>query len=764
MPLLASASLMLTHGFHCVIRFLDIDISDDEDDPIKEYSELPMTHDEIINNCGFDSKNMITPSSTMKGSAVQLGDNVDNQTSHMSQEQHLNNSTQSPINMRVRFKTVLKLLEGALVGFIEYIDFENYVNEQNADTSTAESPTIAGVAKKLALRDGTILDEKQYITYEIICCTFLLDMLKETHTNFKLMQATTSNAIEQLPNSIQKLEKQLHARGGKDQLRLFLTGPAGAGKTTALKAAEHFCFEFCSFCGIPWYPTTFFYTAYTGAAASAFGGRTIVTASGMSSGTLNDTQIKEWERCKILVIDEISFMSENELIKLDNRLRRYKDRNKPYGGYSVIFGGDFRQLQNNTEKKQLLYSRDSQRKFETNLNGIIILDNEHRFKNDKEFGRLLKRFWAGDLTREDRDLINSRKVNGTTVKIPDILSCKEDWSYACPYNKERNAITASIFKKHVENTHPMAGSHENPPQHTLIIEGYFQTKPTNDTHSERVRNVIRHRIVTSCGDNDIEYGNRKKADPSLCLYHGIHLICVTDNKNMNQNPPRGNGTVVKFISAKIKHMAPSYKVKIYNGRKVWTVNAIDVEWLNVELVDNHEELDNIQKEIDATRNRTDTNKRDQREKLDNLQKLLEKKTQQRRFQIKPEKRAVTINLKVCKGSMINKEYHYHMLLFPVNICTALTGHKLQGRSKDIVIISSWPRRQSRAAFINWEYVVLSRVRSLNGLYLFEKLQYNTSYAPTEEFTEFIKRAKRMERKLISSREQNIKNHNRNHNK
>jgi hypothetical protein len=34
----------------------------------------------------------------------------------------------------------------------------------------------------------------------------------------------------------------------------------------------------------------------------------------------------------------------------------------------------------------------------------------------------------------------------------------------------------------------------------------------------------------------------------------------------------------------------------------------------------------------------------------------------------------------------------------------------------------------------------------------------------EEFTEFIKRAKRMERKLISSREQNIKKYNRNHKK
>jgi hypothetical protein len=62
---------------------------------------------------------------------------------------------------------------------------------------------------------------------------------------------------------------------------------------------------------------------------------------------------------------------------------------------------------------------------------------------------------------------------------------------------------------------------------------------------------------------------------------------------MQQNPPRGNDTVVKFISTKIKHMAPSYKVKQYKRRKVWTVNAVDTEWLNVELVGNHKELDKI---------------------------------------------------------------------------------------------------------------------------------------------------------------------------
>ena len=68
--------------------------------------------------------------------------------------------------------------------------------------------------------------------------------------------------------------------------------------------------------------------------------------------------------------------------------------------------------------------------------------------------------------------------------------------------------------------------------------------------------------------------------------------------------------------------------------------------------------------------------------------------------------------------------------------------------------------------MNWDYVELSRVRLLNGLYLFKKLQYNTSYAPTEEFTQFIiiKRAKQMERNLISSRKQNIEDYNRKHRK
>ena len=97
-----------------------------------------------------------------------------------------------------------------------------------------------------------------------------------------------------------------------------------------------------------------------------------------------------------------------------------------------------------------------------------------------------------------------------------------------------------------------------------------------------------------------------------------------------------------------------------------------------------------------------------------------------------------------------------MLVFPVNICTAVTGHKLQGRSKDILIISSWPKLQGKAAFINWEYAILSRVLTLEGLYLFEKVDYNRSYAPSEELSLFIKRAEKMEANLIRKKERAIK--------
>ena len=85
------------------------------------------------------------------------------------------------------------------------------------------------------------------------------------------------------------------------------------------------------------------------------------------------------------------------------------------------------------------------------------------------------------------------------------------------------------------------------------------------------------------------------------------------------------------------------------------------------------------------------------------------------------------------------------LPLPVNISTALTGHKLQGRSKDTLIITSWPNFSNIYIFTNWEYAVLSRMRTLSGLYQFEPIDETKSFTPSEEFIEFIKRTKRCEK-------------------
>ncbi len=56
---------------------------------------------------------------------------------------------------------------------------------------------------------------------------------------------------------------------------------------------------------------------------------------------------------------------------------------------------------------------------------------------------------------------------------------------------------------------------------------------------------------------------------------------------------------------------------------------------------------------------------------------------------------------------------------------ATTGHKLQGMSKDVIVVTSWPTGGLAAMIKNWEYVVLSQVHTLSGLYLVVQTIFRT---------------------------------------
>ena len=71
-------------------------------------------------------------------------------------------------------------------------------------------------------------------------------------------------------NQRETIVQRLKARGGQEQLVMFLTGFVGAGKSTCVKVAQRFCFEFCRAVSVPCDANTFLFTATTGLDASLF--------------------------------------------------------------------------------------------------------------------------------------------------------------------------------------------------------------------------------------------------------------------------------------------------------------------------------------------------------------------------------------------------------------------------------------------------------------------------------------------------------------
>jgi len=82
---------------------------------------------------------------------------------------------------------------------------------------------------------------------------------------------------------------------------------------------------------------------------------------------------------------------------------------------------------------------------------------------------------------------------------------------------------------------------------------------------------------------------------------------------------------------------------------------------------------------------------------------------------------------------------------------ATTGHKLQGMSKDKLIVVSW-------TFIpNWIYVVLSRVRTLKGLFLLKPLPTDCldKFQVPRDLQAFERRMRNLERSIFEARERNM---------
>ena len=112
----------------------------------------------------------------------------------------------------------------------------------------------------------------------------------------------------------------------------------------------------------------------------------------------------------------------------------------------------------------------------------------------------------------------------------------------------------------------------------------------------------------------------------------------------------------------------------------------------------------------------------------------------RRFKLSPKSFGSCL-VKVAPNDFVSEKQTMKCKInqIPVNSSDAITGHKLQGLTKDQLIVYSWNKSTS------WIYVVLSRVRTLKGLFLLKRLRLRDIKPPSKDYLAFMERMKKIEK-------------------
>jgi hypothetical protein len=185
-------------------------------------------------------------------------------------------------------------------------------------------------------------------------------------------------------------------------------------------------------------------TALTGAAATEIGGRTMASVYGYMRRTFYSTfnDIKYFKDTRLNIIDKISFaLYHNVLGKISQNLKAFTEcHNFTFRKHDICFLGDFCQLK--AFGNDLIYKHQNGIYWEGSLNCMVELKGTHQFNQCKDMQRIMPDMQDGVLSPEDRNILNSRVINGKDVMKPNPLETK----YATFHNKNKaKKLNASVF-------------------------------------------------------------------------------------------------------------------------------------------------------------------------------------------------------------------------------------------------------------------------------------------------------------------------------
>ena len=510
------------------------------------------------------------------------------------------------------------------------------------------------------------LDSKQKRAFEILAGTFVMSFYAGASSETESGHNTRNQVFlsERL-----KLKILLETnRRSSEQLILFLHGPGGSGKSTVVDRFMEYAKEFCEHLEYRFTSKTIVVTAMSGVAATILRGETTHKAVYLNQKkSIQPEQIEAWEETRMLIIDEISFAGKEDFAKMHENLSNLKQNlGTPYGGLHIVFAGDLRQLEPVSDKyksKKPVYAETCV-EFKDWVNCYIELEGTHRFKDDPMWGRILLRFRNGTVTTDDIDKVNERIANRSTV-IPKNIR------YATYFNRDRDSINTALFEERCKARMADKGNLDDS---ILILCDQIRVRTSDKTY-QPFHNC--RTVWQNCGENDIKMSSGRM-DPLLRLYVGCRLMLT---ENISVKDGLANGTQAILIRIVLKHGVTTRQVNVANDLNVQAVYASEVSKIVLRHIN-----DRISPHIFSI------------------------KTKSHSFKarvLKPRSLSVTQDDRETLSMKASQ--------IPTVINNATTGHKLQGSGVETLFVHSW------SYVTNWVYVMLSRVKTRNGLFARHKL-------------------------------------------
>lgn len=238
-----------------------------------------------------------------------------------------------------------------------------------------------------------------------------------------------------------------------NESNIFLTGPAGSGKSYIVK-------DF-----IKWFRNIETYgdlevLAPTAIAALNIGGKTLASFfKTFIFNNVDEINLKNYKKgtiawsfiskISVIVVDEISMVSDDYLTLMDLILKTVHKNHKPFGGVRMIFIGDFLQLPP-IDKKEYWDKSEVVKKWafkapvwkEAKIHTITLSENKRQ--DDKEFISHLWDIRTGNISKESIDYFRSKQT------VVEEFQKKIVRLYAT--NKEVNAHNDYYFKEIKQKT------------------------------------------------------------------------------------------------------------------------------------------------------------------------------------------------------------------------------------------------------------------------------------------------------------------------